>query len=150
MSAQVLPPQAQADSAVHADRTANTRLSILPWSNVRFGITVPKRLERRSVARNIVKRVVREAARHAAGPLTDAAPTNRIEVVFRLKSSLPEASSAGWARIKTDLRREADQLLAQLRSRLEEPAGGPGIRGRRGVTEELAKSARSSDRESGA
>lgn len=152
MSVQILPPRTSAEAASAQPsaetRQANFRLALAPWINVRFGITVAKRLERRAVARNTVKRIVREAARHAAGALTDAGPTHQLEVVFRLKSPLPDASAASWGKIKSDLRSEVDQLLAQLRSRLEERTQTSGVRGRRDVMEELAKSARSSDRES--
>jgi ribonuclease P protein component len=86
--------------------------------NVRFGITVSKRQARRAVARNMVKRVVRESARRAAPLLCAAAGGASAEVLFRLKSPLPDASAATWSMIKGQVRREADSLMEQLRGQL--------------------------------
>jgi len=62
----------------------------------------------------MVKRVLREAARHAAGDLNELARDCGIDIVLRLRTPLPERSVIGLARLKAELRSEADSLLAQL------------------------------------
>lgn len=86
---------------------------------VRFGFTVGKRYERRSVMRALVKRVMREACRHALPSLVAAGPGVRIDVVMRLKAPLPDRSQMGLAPLKRELRRQADALLASLRRALQ-------------------------------
>jgi RNase P protein component len=84
----------------------------------RFGFTVGKRNARLSVDRNLVRRVLREAARHAAPALDQAAGPDQLDIVLRLKSTLPPKGSDARARLRADLRNEADSLLAQLTHRL--------------------------------
>lgn len=84
----------------------------------RFGLTVPRRLARRAVDRNLVKRVVREAMRAAATALDQAAAAprgdSRIDIVVRLKAPLAPIAELPRARLKSELRAEADALLAAL------------------------------------
>ena len=91
----------------------------------RYGLTVPKRLARRAVDRNLVKRVAREALRAAAPALDDvAAPRDRqIDIVVRLKAPLPSVADLPRARLKSELRAEADALLAALVRDLRATAG---------------------------
>jgi RNase P protein component len=90
----------------------------------RFGFTVGKRNARLSVDRNLVRRVLREAARHAAPVLDQAAAPAQLDVVLRLKSALPPKGSDARARLRMDLRSEADSLLSQLAQRLAAPQAG--------------------------
>ena len=87
-------------------------------TSLRFGIIVSRRQARRAVARNMVKRILRESARHAAQDLSAAAGADCLDILFRLKSPLPDASAATWSALKGQLRCEADALLQQLRQRL--------------------------------
>ncbi len=66
----------------------------------------------------MVKRVLREAARHAAARLNAAAAYVPVDVLLRLKASLPEPPVLGWSPLKAQLRQEADSLLDQLHARL--------------------------------
>jgi RNase P protein component len=82
----------------------------------RFGVTVGKRNAARSVDRSLIKRVLREAARHAA-PGLDAAAAARmvqLDVVLRLKAPVPAPGTLPRARLKRELRAEADTLLDRL------------------------------------
>lgn len=92
--------------------------ALAPHGPIRFGFTVGKRFERRSVMRALVKRVLREACRHALPALVAAAPRARIDVVLRLKAPLPERDEMGRAQLKRELRQQADTLLSQLRRAL--------------------------------
>jgi ribonuclease P protein component len=99
-------------------------------ASLRFGITVPRRQARRAVARNMVKRVLRESARDALPALHASCDGMRADVLLRLRSPLPDASSTAWSALKRQLRVEADGLLRQLgerladRSRVAGAAGG--------------------------
>jgi ribonuclease P protein component len=102
-------------------------------AQVRFGFTVARNHARRAVLRNTVKRVLREAAREAHAPLRRALPAMRVDIVLRLKTSLPDRSAANWSDVKAEVRRQADSLVAQLRRELlarsigptQEPVMGP-------------------------
>ena len=93
-------------------------LLAFPANAIRFGLVVSRRHERRAVARNMVKRILRESARHFAPALASATGERRVDVVLRLKAPLPRVSDASWSEVKAVLRREADDLLAQLRAQL--------------------------------
>jgi RNase P protein component len=87
---------------------------------VRFGFTVGKRNARRAVERALVKRILREASRHAADDLERrcAARGVRLDVAFRLKAPLADAA-ANMARLRRELRSEADTLLEGLAGYLD-------------------------------
>jgi ribonuclease P protein component len=90
---------------------------------VRLGVTVGKRLARRSVDRTLVKRIVREAFRHAAPILDDESRRAGVEVdvCLRLKSPMrpPGTPDRPALRpLRRALRVDADQLLARLATRL--------------------------------
>lgn len=82
----------------------------------RFGVTVGKRNAARSVDRSLIKRVLREAARHAAPRLDAAASAQlvQLDVVLRLKAPVPVPATLPRARLKRELRAEADALLDRL------------------------------------
>lgn len=90
-------------------------------ARVRVGITVGKRMARKSVQRNLVKRVLREAARHAL-PLLQASPARRVDVVLRLKAAFPDADRMALQDFRRALRAEADLLLRRLAAHLSTPA----------------------------
>ena len=100
---------------------------------VRFGFTVARSHARRAVVRNTVRRVLREAAREADAALRRALPALRVDIVLRLKASLPDRTAANWSGVKAEVRRQADSLIAQLRRELlarsigptQEPVMGP-------------------------
>lgn len=112
------------DAAQTQDGTAATSNPLqspespAPRGPIRFGFTVGKRFERRSVMRALVKRILREACRQALPTLVAAAPGARIDVVLRLKAPLPTRAEMGLAQLKRELREQADALLAQLRRAL--------------------------------
>lgn len=89
----------------------------------RLGITVGKRMARRSIDRALVKRIVREAFRHAA-PVLDRAAARAgvvVDVSVRLKARLGDPGSPqrpALAALRRALRIEADGLLSALGSRL--------------------------------
>ncbi len=85
---------------------------------VRFGFTASRRNARRAVDRNAVKRVLREAARCHIEELDAAAASRSVDIVLRLKSSVPDRSALALGAWKRVLRAEADALLAQLAQRL--------------------------------
>lgn len=121
MSALILPPPSRSPTAAPVVPAG----AVLARARLRFGITVSRRQARRAVARNAVKRVLRESARHAAAELSRLAPSQGVDVLLRLKAPLPEPAGAGWSLVKQQLRREADGLMAQLRSHLRAQARGP-------------------------
>jgi ribonuclease P protein component len=84
---------------------------------VRFGLTVGKKMARRSVDRVLVKRILREAARHKS-PEIEAAASGRFDVVLRLKAPLPARESITRTALKRALRADADTLLNRFRERL--------------------------------
>ena len=89
----------------------------------RLGITVGKRMARRSIDRALVKRIVREAFRHAAATLDRAAVRGgvAVDVSVRLKAPLGEPGSPSrpaLAALRRALRGEADRLLEALNGRL--------------------------------
>lgn len=81
---------------------------------VRFGFTAAKRNARRAVDRNTVKRVLREAAREHLAELDGAAGPRPVDIVLRLKASVPARAALSKIEWKAALRIEADALLAQL------------------------------------
>ncbi|GAB4467341.1 MAG: hypothetical protein OHK0044_08090 [Burkholderiaceae bacterium] len=85
---------------------------------IRFGLTVGKRNARRAVDRATVKRVLREACRHARIELEAVADGRAIDVVLRLKASVPQREALPRAELKRALRAEADALLADLKRRV--------------------------------
>jgi RNase P protein component len=111
-------------------RAAGDRLSMIAaWSAAadarptRLGITVGKRMARRSIDRALVKRIVREAFRHVAPTLDRAAAGAgvAVDVSVRLKAPLGEPGSPqrpALAALRCALRGEADRLLEALNSRL--------------------------------
>jgi len=92
----------------------------LPHSSpaLRLGLTVGKRLAARSVDRNLVRRVLREAVRAAASHGTEdargAQPVRGVDLVFRLRAAIPDASEMSRLQFKRALRSEADTLLARV------------------------------------
>jgi ribonuclease P protein component len=88
-----------------------------PARRVRFGLTVGKRLARRSVDRVLVKRILREAARHSA-PDLEALARMPFDVVLRLKAPLPAQDALPRGQLKRALRADADMLLRRFRERL--------------------------------
>lgn len=86
-------------------------------ARVRFGLTVGKKMARRSVDRVLVKRILREAARHAAPDIATAAPSG-FDIVLRLKAPLPAREATTRTALKRDLRADADTLLRRFRERL--------------------------------
>lgn len=88
-----------------------------PARRVRFGLTVGKRLARRSVDRVLIKRILREAARHSA-PELEALAHAPFDVVLRLKAPLPAQDSLPRGQLKRALRADADTLLRRFRERL--------------------------------
>jgi ribonuclease P protein component len=111
-------------------RVAGDRLSMTSaWSAAtdarptRLGITVGKRMARRSIDRALVKRIVREAFRHVAPTLDRAAAGAgvAVDVSVRLKAPLGEPGSPvrpALAVLRRALRADADQLLHALIGRL--------------------------------
>jgi ribonuclease P protein component len=81
---------------------------------VRFGFTVGRRQARRAVQRAMVKRLLREAARESADELRRIAHGRSVDLVLRLRSTLPDSSQIALAQLKRSLRAEADSLIAQL------------------------------------
>ncbi|HYA67023.1 MAG TPA: ribonuclease P protein component [Burkholderiaceae bacterium] len=96
----------------------------LQASPVRFGITVARHQAARAVDRNGVKRILREAARSAGEALLTAVPGHRVDIVLRLKARLPDRTQAPWSKLKAELRREADSLLAQLQQQVATRSSG--------------------------
>jgi len=111
-------------------RAAAERLSMTAaWSAAtdarptRLGITVGKRMARRSIDRALVKRIMREAFRHVAPTLDRAAAGAGVvvDVSVRLKAPLGEPGSPmrpALAVLRRALRDEADQLLQALVGKL--------------------------------
>jgi ribonuclease P protein component len=87
-----------------------------PTRRVRFGLTVGKRLARRSVDRVLVKRILREAARHSAPQLSAVAPFD-FDIVLRLKTPPPARATATRRQLKRALRDDADAVLRRLADR---------------------------------
>lgn len=90
---------------------------------VRLGVTVGKRMARRSIDRALVKRLVREAFRHAAPALDRVAlrAGAAVDVAVRLKAALGEPGAArrpALAALRRSLRADADGLLSALTARL--------------------------------
>jgi len=83
-------------------------------AGLRFGFTVGRRQARRAVQRVMVKRVLREAVRREAAALHRFARGRPVDLVLRLRSTLPDPTQMSWAALKRSLRAEADALLAQL------------------------------------
>jgi ribonuclease P protein component len=85
---------------------------------LRFGLTVGKRLAARSVDRNLIRRVLREAVRaaagHGAGDARSPQPVRGVDLVFRLRAAIPDASEMSRLQFKHALRIEADTLLARV------------------------------------
>ena len=91
--------------------------SIGPRRRVRFGLTVGKRLARRSVDRVLVKRILREAARHSAPQLAAIARSD-MDILLRLKAPLPAPDSIPRGQLKRALREDVDTVLRRLQQRL--------------------------------
>jgi ribonuclease P protein component len=89
-------------------------------ARVRVGITVGKRMARKSVQRNLVKRVLRDAARHAL-PALQTSAARRVDVVLRLKAAFPDADRMTLTEFRRALRAEADVLLQRLAAHLSTP-----------------------------
>jgi ribonuclease P protein component len=100
-----------------AKRVMPTEGSTTAARRVRFGLTVGKRLARRSVDRVLIKRILREAARHMAPRLTEVATVD-YDVVLRLKAPLPERSTISRGQLKRALREDADAVLRRFGDRL--------------------------------
>lgn len=93
----------------------------------RYGVTVGKRNAARAIDRSLAKRVLREAARHAAPDIDAAAVAAglQVDVVLRLKAPLPAPAVLARARLKRELRGEADALLQRLARDLAQQAATP-------------------------
>jgi ribonuclease P protein component len=100
-----------------AKRVISTEGSTTAARSVRFGLTVGKRLARRSVDRVLIKRILREAARHMAPRLTELT-TFDYDVVLRLKAPLPERTTISRVQLKRALREDADTVLRRFCDRL--------------------------------
>jgi hypothetical protein len=83
---------------------------------VRLGVTVAKRLARRSVDRSAIKRQLRESFRHGAGGIEPSAVRlgADIGVSFRWKAPVESMSSVESRHWKREIRAEADRLLQTL------------------------------------
>jgi ribonuclease P protein component len=111
-------------------RVAGTWLSVTAaWfpaerPGARVGITVSKRMARRSIDRALVKRIVRDAFRLSAATLERCAVSigMRVDISVRLKRTVgtlgnPQRPSlAQWRRA---LRADMDQMLLAVAARLE-------------------------------
>lgn len=89
----------------------------------RLGVTVGKRMARRSIDRALVKRLVREAFRHGSPALDRAAQRAGVAVdaSLRLKTPLGEPGTPRrlpLVALRRSLRADADGLLAALAARL--------------------------------
>jgi len=101
-----------------AKSAASTETAAAPAARrVRFGLTVGKRLARRSVDRVLIKRILREAARHSAPRLTAVAATD-LDIVLRLKAPLPPRETTPRGQLKRALRADADSVLRRLQDKL--------------------------------
>ena len=101
----------------------------LPAGGARLGLTISKRMARRAIDRALVKRIVREAFRHRITELEQlaAAASVRIDISVRLRraAGLPDAQRPPLPAWRRELRRDADQLLAEACTRLRGlPVGG--------------------------
>jgi len=85
---------------------------------VRFGFTASRRNARRAVDRNTAKRVLREAARRHIEELDAAAAGRSVDIVLRLKATVPDRATVARSAWKEALRAEADALLTQMALRL--------------------------------
>jgi len=92
---------------------------------VRFGFTASRRHARRAVDRNTAKRVLREAARRHIAQLDAAAGNRSVDIVLRLKATVPDGVTLARQAWKEALRAEADTLLALLARNLR---GGEALR----------------------
>lgn len=90
---------------------------------LRFGLSVNKRVARKSVQRNLVKRILREAIRQAIPQMTSAAVNRRVDAVLRMKAAFPTAERMALAPFRLALRAEADLLLRRLVDHLASPCG---------------------------
>jgi ribonuclease P protein component len=94
----------------------------LPAGGARLGLTISKRMARRAIDRALVKRIVREAFRHRITELEQlaAAASVRIDISVRLRraAGLPDAQRPPLPAWRRELRRDADQLLAEACTRL--------------------------------
>ncbi|MFN7572672.1 MAG: ribonuclease P protein component [Betaproteobacteria bacterium] len=88
-----------------------------PDAPLRFGWIVPKRYARRAVDRNLVKRILRESARPAAAAL-DTAAGAPLDVIVRLRATVPPVAAAARAGLRRAWRADADALFAALTRRL--------------------------------
>lgn len=84
---------------------------------VRFGLTVGKRLARRSVDRVLIKRILREAARHSRPGIAAVAATD-LDIVLRLKAPLPPRETTPRGQLKRALRADVDSVLRRLHDKL--------------------------------
>lgn len=101
-----------------AKPAASTETDAAPTARrVRFGLTVGKRLARRSVDRVMIKRILREAARHSAPGLAAVAATD-LNIVLRFKAPLPPRESTPRGQLKRALRADADTVLRRLHEKL--------------------------------
>lgn len=92
-------------------------------ASARLGLTISRRMARRSVDRTLVKRIAREAFRHAAEPLDRAAASvgMRIDLNLRLARALPlpgAPARPALATLKRELRADADELVAAALQRM--------------------------------
>jgi ribonuclease P protein component len=96
----------------------------------RVGVTVGKRMARRSIDRALVKRIVREAFRTSAARIERAATAAgvSVDISVRLKRPLGEPGDParlGLLALRRALRVEADWLFAAVMARLTaDPAHG--------------------------
>lgn len=100
--------------AVVADSSASPALRL---AALRLGLTVPKRLARRAVDRNLIKRVVREAMHAVVASIeADMAKTlDALDVVIRLKTALPPVERLPRAQLRRQLHLEAHELFDALK-----------------------------------
>jgi ribonuclease P protein component len=84
----------------------------------RIGLTTGKRNARRAVDRNLVRRIAREAARAAWPALDAAAGTGSLDIVLRLRATLPAPSGRPDRELRHTLHDEARGLLDELTQRL--------------------------------
>lgn len=101
----------------------------LPAGGARLGLTISKRMARRAIDRALVKRIVREAFRHRVTELEQlaAAASVRVDISVRLRraAGLPGEQRPPLTQWRRELRRDADQLLAEACTRLSSlPVGG--------------------------
>ena len=110
----------QSGTSVAEPVSAGAPLAALPRSGVQVGLTIPKRLCRRAVMRNVVKRLVRESTRFVYEDVARLVPDDcRLDVIVKLRNSLPGSDSQSLLLVKRELACASDELWLRLKSGLQ-------------------------------